>query len=509
MIVSRHHWSLCALVAAVVCTPGWSADLRVQRCREPIVMIDGKLDEAIWQRAVRSDAFVGPLQPDKSVKPAGGVTQVRALWDNERLYFAFECEGAPTAATLTERDALLHKEEVVEIFLDFQGEGRELVELQVSSKGVVADLYHVWGRRPTYPAHQVEEAQRQHLNIDRSWNLAGVEVATAPWIEQGVTRGWIAEISIPVASLALQGKGTTRLETEKNFRVNFAHYRYPPNGTEKPVLSQSTWRPVLLGRPHVSPMAMGTARCEDDSTVAVQWRASWRDAAKLLVPDAHRAFLRATTASRESRFGEAVTLMNLQPRTETNLNRAIESLQALVQENRSDEFGLGAQYYLGRIEQAHRFVPNLARALEYYDALMRANPRHLYAQMAAVKAVVIRLYQTDSGSAAERLRAGNARSEFFTMPEAQRDYHLAMADAYVRFGGDQAALLEHLLAAEWAGHLQRVSRADLYVRIADAAEKAGRKEMAALYCKKFLAEGTREARVNLVKRRLAALEATP
>ena len=483
------------------------ADLPALRTAEPMV-IDGRLDEKMWALATPTEDFVGPLQPDGKVLPAKSRTRVKALWDADTIYLAFECDGAPGPSTLRERDGLLHQEEVVEVFLDFTGEGTDYVELQVSPMGVVADLFHHWPERPTYPATKIEESQRRHLRSERAWNLAGLKAAAA-MTESGAARGWTAEIALPVASLSHEPHPDSHLGVGQTFRANFVHYRYDPAPTGgKPILRQSTWGPVLEGRPHISPMAMGTVRCVANQPVS-EWESTWRDASRLLVQDASRSFAKAQPVSRESRYGAAVTLLNVQPRTESNVESAAQALSQLVKENADDETALAARYYLGRIEQVHRFVPAPHRAMEYYESLMRDHPQDAYAQMAGVKDCLLRLYPDENVPAAQRLKAGEALADFFTMPEARRDYHLMMADAYVRFGADDARLLAHLLAAEAAGHLPRTARADLFVRLADAAQKNNRKDLAIIYCRKFLGERTREARVGLVQQRLNALEAAP
>ena len=66
--------------------------------------IDGKLDEAIWQRAKPADTFTQKV-PDTGKSPSHS-TRVRILYDNEAIYVGIECEqkGTPVVARLTRRD---------------------------------------------------------------------------------------------------------------------------------------------------------------------------------------------------------------------------------------------------------------------------------------------------------------------------------------------------------------------------------------------------------------------
>jgi hypothetical protein len=491
---------------------GWPAllkgvELHVRPAAGAMV-VDGKLDEAAWASSEITETFRGELQPDGSVAPASGVTRVRALWTAERLYLAFECEGAPGPATLRERDAFLHTEEVVEVFLDFRGDGVEIVELQVSPAGVETDLYHVWPSPPTYPATRIDPEQRRGRRSDRAWNLAGLTSAVA--LTSGVNgTGWTAELSLPVAGLALKPQPETILAAGRVMRANFIHYRYPPAAGGQPALRQTSWVPVLRGQPHSSPMAMGTLRCLP-AVEPTGWPEAWRAGSRLLVNDAHRAFAGAKEATRESRFGEAVALLNVQPRTTANVEHAGQLLGALAQEKADDDFGIMAEYYRGRIAEVHRSPVDRPAALAIYESLMRTHPGHLFAQMAAVKACVLRLYVVENSlPMAVRWERAEAQRSFFTWPEAQRDYHLVMADSLSRFGGPLERELEHALAAERAGHMDRITRANNALRVAEISRKLGRKDRAIEYYRKFLQEYSREVRVHLVRQRLSELEATP
>ena len=515
--MSFHHnrqsvrWTRCALLLILLGAAGVTrgqADLPARQTTEPLV-IDGRLDEKAWASATPTEDFSGPLQPDGTVLPARVRTRLRVLWDTENIYLGFECGAAPGPTTLRERDGLLHQEEVVEVFLDFTGRGTDYVELQLSPAGIVSDLFHHWPERPTYPATTIDESQRRTLHSERTWDLAGLKAAAAVVRKGGAVHGWTAEIALPIESLTYEPRPGILLGPGQSFRANFVHYHYDPAPAGgKAVLRQSTWGPVLQGRVHISPMAMRWVRCVEAGPPSYL-AGAWQDAARQLVPDAAQAFAKAQPVSRESRFGTAVTLLNAQPKAENNVEAAAQTLNGLVQENPGDNTALAARYYLGRIEQVHRQVPAPRRALEYYESLMHDYPQDPYAQMAGVKDCLLRLYADENVPVAQRLQAGEALAGFFTLPEARRDYHLLMADAYVRFGSDNARLLSHLLAVEAAGHLSLTAQADLFVRLADAAQRSGQTGRAIIYCRKFLAQHTREARVSLVQQRLRELEAVP
>lgn len=458
------------------------------------MVVDGRLDEPAWRSAPASEPFRGPLRPDGSSAVAAPGTRVQVLWDADHLYVGFTCDGPPGPTTLTAHDAELHREEVVEVFLDYAGDGKTCVEVQASPAGVTADLRHTWAHRPDYPVTSIDPAQRAWMSSDRGWDLPGLRAAAVR-----TAGGWTAELVLPVAGLPGAGGARARLGPGTTVRINFVRYHYAPD------LQPASWSPVLRGRPHVSPMALRMVRCVEPSTLA----SAWADGAQLLAGDARRAFA-AAAPTREARFGEATMLLNTQPKTSANLARARELLEALVNEPPDDDYTVMAGYFLGRLAQVHEVPADPARALACYDRVWRDHPEHLFAQLAGVKACVLRLYGADPAAApADRLARAEAEAPRFTQPEARRDYELVMADACARLGGADEAQLAHLLAAEEAGYLDKIGRADLDVRVAELARLAGQKERAIAYYRKFLGEYTREMRVYQVRQRLRELEAAP
>jgi len=106
------------------------------------------------------------------------------------LYIAFECSDPDIWGTLTQRDASLWKEEVVEVFLDPDGDGENYAELEVSPNNTVVDLKIV---------------RLKPWKSELSWDIAGlktaVQVKGTVNKREDVDEGWTVEIAIPWASL--------------------------------------------------------------------------------------------------------------------------------------------------------------------------------------------------------------------------------------------------------------------------------------------------------------------
>ena len=119
--------------------------LAVPRASAPVAA-DGRLDEPDWARAART----GPLGTPSGKGKARQRTEVRLLWDEANLYLAFECADDDAWSTSTEHDADLWEQDVVEVFIDPDGDGKTYAELQVSPAGVLFDA--------SFPAHRSDLA---------------------------------------------------------------------------------------------------------------------------------------------------------------------------------------------------------------------------------------------------------------------------------------------------------------------------------------------------------------
>lgn len=238
----------------------------------------------------------------------------------------------------------------------------------------------------------------------------------------------------------------------------------------------------------------------------------WEQASLGLFKDAHNAFATATAADRETRFGQAVTLINLQPKTEANLDRAAEILRSLAAPSAApatDDLALSARYFLGRIAQVHRRPPNLAEAKRIYRELAELDTRHPLAQRAVVHLALIELFEPGLPVATVReLHESFARrADRLTDPAAIRDFNLVLGDAAIRFELGDAIALRHLAAADQAGIARSTTQADTLLRIAELARRIGDSGTATAYYRRFLDENRRDPRRLTVMDRLAALGA--
>lgn len=187
--------------------------------------IDGKLTKPEWQAAPATDKFITL----DSGKAAHLSTQAKFLWDDKYLYIGFICEDPDIEATITERDAELWNEEVVEVFCDPDGDGLNYFELQVNPLNTVLDLlmnkpYSAGGRS------------------NFSWNLKNLK--SAVWLNgtlnnpSDVDTQWTCEIAIPFNELAFMAPTMNFPPHDgDSWRILVARYHYNPDGS----CEKSSW----------------------------------------------------------------------------------------------------------------------------------------------------------------------------------------------------------------------------------------------------------------------------
>ena len=150
------------------------------------IRIDGKLDEFTWAALPRVGRFTDIRRPDN---PDAAPTQAALAWDDTNLYAAFTCADPEPWGTMMQRDQHLWNEEVVEVFLDPDGDGQNYAELEVSPHNIVVDLLI-----PRQPNRSTD------ASVAARWNIEGLRTAVSKH-----AAGWIVEIAIPWASLGEAG----------------------------------------------------------------------------------------------------------------------------------------------------------------------------------------------------------------------------------------------------------------------------------------------------------------
>jgi hypothetical protein len=176
--------------------------LRLQ-AGEPATKIDGRLDEAAWQRAPRFDQFVQFLPQDR--QPARWRTTVQVLVTEDALVFGIRAyDPAPELirAPLSRRDKVKRDQDFVSVVLDPVGQRRSAQFARVSAAGVIADgLFSADDDAEDFAPDFDVQAAAQMLpdgySVELRWPLAALRFPYAdgaPWLVM-VTRSTPRETS--------------------------------------------------------------------------------------------------------------------------------------------------------------------------------------------------------------------------------------------------------------------------------------------------------------------------
>ncbi|PYV39633.1 MAG: hypothetical protein DMG06_22645 [Acidobacteria bacterium] len=192
----------------------------VKKALGPIT-VDGSLDEPSWKAA----ASTGPFLLNDGKGYPKSKTEAKILWDDQDLYFAFECEDSDIFATMKVRDQHLWEEEVCEIFIDPDGDQKNYIELEVNPLSAFLDLFVL---TPIVPIPY------ESYNIPAKW---AVKVQGTVNNSSDKDRGWTVELSMPIKE-AVTAPNLPPKDGDK-WRLNL--YRIE----KRPLEEYSAWSPTL------------------------------------------------------------------------------------------------------------------------------------------------------------------------------------------------------------------------------------------------------------------------
>ena len=184
------------------------------RADKPIA-VDGRLDEAAWQSAPWTDDFVDILGPSKPVPRLR--TRARIVWDSTNLYIGAELAEPDVWATITERDAVIFRDNDFEVFIDPDGDTQSYYELEVNALGTAWDLY-------------LPKAYRDEGHAMNGWDIHGLRVGVrvdGTLNHPGdVDRGWTVELALPWAALRDAANTATPPRPGDQWRMNFSRVEW-------------------------------------------------------------------------------------------------------------------------------------------------------------------------------------------------------------------------------------------------------------------------------------------
>ena len=206
----------------------------VYRTSSPII-VDGKLSEEEWGKAPWSAYFVdieGSKKPDPQYK-----TRIKALWDDENIYFAAEMEEPHVWAKLRQRDTVIFHDNDFEIFIDPDGDTHAYYEFETNAFGTPWDLLLLKPYRDGGPA-------------EIGWDIAGLQVGVhvdgTINNPSDIDKGWSVEVVIPFKTLREWRNAGGKLESGTQWRVDFSRVQWRTHvedGVYKKDINPDTNRP--------------------------------------------------------------------------------------------------------------------------------------------------------------------------------------------------------------------------------------------------------------------------
>jgi tetratricopeptide (TPR) repeat protein len=259
--------------------------------------------------------------------------------------------------------------------------------------------------------------------------------------------------------------------------------------------------------------ASTSAFAEDQDALAEQtapFAPAWEQAASYLFNDANRAFREAkdnpAVDERERQFGEAVTLLNIQPRKQENIARARTMLEALAGGQPPDALGNLARFFAARICEVHQDPPDREKAAALYRQVLEARSGNPVVELAAARLVLIEA--AAAGNRDERLQrlAGmEPLAALLITPQGRREFHTRLGSAYLA-EGDLAPGIAHLVRADKEGFTWPQAEGNTWLAIAEAARLKGDAPLAAAYYRKFLGKYQRDVRCYTAAQRLKEIQ---
>jgi hypothetical protein len=197
--------------------------VRAAECRWAAgpIQIDGRLDEAAWQKAqvLRDFAVFWEKRPAKTA------TRARLLWDDANLYFAAEMEDSDLYADITEANSMTWLNDVFELFFKPAADDRKYYEFQVNAAGTQLELF-----LPSRGAGGWQRFKAKRLGMTSAVTLQGT---LNHWEDKDT--GWTVEGRIPWTAFAPSGG-----KPKAGAKWRFALCRYDYSAAfEEPELSST------------------------------------------------------------------------------------------------------------------------------------------------------------------------------------------------------------------------------------------------------------------------------
>lgn len=179
--------------------------------------IDGKLDEASWQKA-ESTAPFEDISGEGFPTPKYETT-AKMLWDDDYLYVGAVLMEEDIKALLTQRDTIIYYDNDFEVFIDPDGNGHTYFEIETNARAVIFDL-------------MLDKPYRTNGNFLLQWDCPGLKAAVhceGTMNQPGdKDQYWSVEMAIPHQALTINFDNP--LKAGNTWRINFSRVEWLKKG---------------------------------------------------------------------------------------------------------------------------------------------------------------------------------------------------------------------------------------------------------------------------------------
>ncbi|HEY8780744.1 MAG TPA: carbohydrate-binding family 9-like protein [Mucilaginibacter sp.] len=177
-------------------------------------IVDGDINDAVWQQAKWTDDFVdieGSLKPMPPLQ-----TNVKMLWSDSCLYIAAQIHDPNVWATLRHHDDIVFRDNDFEVFIDPNNTTHRYFEIEYNALNTVFDLF-------------LNKPYRNGGSAMTSWHVEGmrsaVKVQGTINNSSDIDQGWTIEIAIPFKAVSL-GNNIQAPKDGTLWRINFSRVEW-------------------------------------------------------------------------------------------------------------------------------------------------------------------------------------------------------------------------------------------------------------------------------------------
>jgi len=177
-------------------------------------VIDGKLNDAVWQNVPWTDNF-RDIEGDKKPKPTWN-TRAKMTWDDKGLYIAAELLDPHVWAYLKNYDDIVFYDNDFEVFIDPDNDTHRYYEFEVNAQNTMFDLFMPKPYRNGSGAMIVYNAPGMKWAVDVQGTLND---------PSDIDKGWTTEIFIPFSALPF-AKNHNAPSDGDFWRINFSRVEW-------------------------------------------------------------------------------------------------------------------------------------------------------------------------------------------------------------------------------------------------------------------------------------------